>query len=79
MTIAANIQSTRRTRGVSEAGLATVLGVDVSYIHLLENGHVKPSGCMATRLADALLVQREGFVDFAEALDMKSYRKDGLL
>jgi len=60
--IAANIQFARHARGMSEAGLAVALGVDEHYITLIENGDVKPSSYMATRLADALRERREHFL-----------------
>ena len=61
MSIADEVHSARIIRGMSQARLAAVLGVDESYVHHLEGGHVKPSTFMATRLAEAMLAPRERF------------------
>jgi len=63
MTIAENVESARLARDMSQARLAMTLGVDENYVHCLERGDVKPSGFMATRLADALRVERERFIE----------------
>jgi transcriptional regulator with XRE-family HTH domain len=56
------LREARRVRGVTQERLAEAVGVDRTYISMLERGIHQPSLSVFLRLADALGVAPEEFV-----------------